>query len=121
MSEADILALFAPDKPAGKALAKPVAAAPVAVTPEMLQGFATGVLRSFAGSIHDGVASAALTASEADFPPDARTRAASAYAKAGDKPWKADDLIAAALDACGRHGADSEYLPRLASLQQAFF
>ena len=101
MSEADILALFAPDKPAGKALAKPVAAAPVAVTPEMLQGFATGVLRSFAGSIHDGVASAALTASEADFPPDARTRAASAYAKAGDKPWKVDALIAAALDACG--------------------
>ena len=51
--------------------------------------------------IHDGVASPALTASEADFPSDARTRAPVAYEAVGAARWKADELVAAALGACG--------------------
>lgn len=43
----------------------------------------------------------ALAAPVADLPPDARALAASVYAKAGDEPWKADALVAAALGACG--------------------
>ena len=100
-SEADILALFAPGKPAGTALAEAVAASPALVTPQLLQSLAAGVLRAFSGAIHDGVASAALSAPEADFPPEARAHATSAYAKAGNEPWKADALVAAAFGACG--------------------
>ena len=95
-SEADILALFAPGKPAGTALAEAVAAAPALVTPQLLQSLAAGVLRAFSGAIHDGVASAALSAPEADFPPEAR-----AYEKAGNEPWKADALVVAVFGACG--------------------
>ena len=101
LSDADLLALFAPDKPAGKALAEAVGSSPVAVSPAMLQGLAAGALRPFGGAIHDGVASAALAAPEADFPPEARAGAKNAYIEAGAEPWKADALVAAAFGACG--------------------
>lgn len=39
---------------------------------------------------------AALSAPEADFPPEAR-----AYEKAGNEPWKADALVVAVFGACG--------------------
>ena len=101
MSEADILALFAPDKPAGKLLAETIREFPHVVTSELLPGLVKSALAPFAGAIHDGVASAALSASAADFPPEARARAVGAYQKAGDEPWKADALVAAAFRACG--------------------
>ena len=101
MSEADILALFAPDKPAGKLLAETIREFPLVVTSELLPGLVKSALAPFAGAIHDGVASAALSAPEADFPPEARARAVSAYQKAGNEPWKADALVAAAFRACG--------------------
>ena len=101
MSEADILALFDPAKPAGRTLAEAIGASPVAVSPVLLQSLAAGALRPFAGAIHDGIASAALAAPEADFPPEARTRANHTYLKAGAEPWKADALVAAAFNACG--------------------
>ena len=62
MSEAELLALFAPNKPAGKALADALAAAPTAVSLATLQSLAADALRPFEGEIHDGLAPAALSA-----------------------------------------------------------
>ena len=100
-SEADVLALFAPDRPAGRLLAEAIRDFPLVVTPELLTGLVKSALAPFAGAIHDGVASAALAAPAADFPPAARSLAESAYQKAGAEPWKADALVAAAFRACG--------------------
>ena len=60
LSEADLLALFDPAKPAGKALADTIKHSPVAVTPKMLESFAVGALRPYEQAIHDGVATAEL-------------------------------------------------------------
>ena len=62
IGEEELLALFAPNKLAGKEIIEAINALPVAVSPEQLQSLAKGVLSPFENAIQNGVPPAALSA-----------------------------------------------------------
>lgn len=64
IGEEELLALFAPNKLAGKELIDAINALPVAVSPEQLQILAKGVLSPFENAIQNGLPPAALSAVE---------------------------------------------------------
>ena len=64
IGEEELLALFAPNKLAGKELIDAINALPVAVSSEQLQILAKGVLSPFENAIQNGLPPAALSAVE---------------------------------------------------------